>query len=260
MSAEGQDIAQLSVQTLEGMRTDESFALFFELVSRSCESSSVSEPVLSRKRKVSGQFQVGMGEAVHSATVEEYYRLQYYECLDLAISGIRDCFRQPGYATYSNLESLLITAANKGDYGAYFQQVTSFYTDDINPVQLDAQLQNCGTWFSTDKPRRVSLQDCLQYLRSLSDAQRSFFSEVCSVARLILVMPSTNATSERSFSAMRRLKTYLRSTMKQSRLNHVMLLHMDKERLDCLDLDIIGNEFVSGSEHCLRIFGNFKTE
>ena len=37
---------------------------------------------------------------------------------------------------------ILITAANKGDYGAYFQQVTSFYKDDINSVQLDAQLQN----------------------------------------------------------------------------------------------------------------------
>ena len=103
-----------------------------------------------------------MGEAVYSATVEEYYQLQYYECLDLAFSGIMDRSRQPGYATYSNLESLHTTAANKGDYAAYFQQVTSFYKDDINPVQLDAQLQNLGTWFSTDKPHRVSLQDCLQ--------------------------------------------------------------------------------------------------
>ena len=146
-AAEGQDIAQLSVQTLEGMRTDESFALFSDLVSSSCESSIVSEPVLPRKRKIPGRFQVGMGEAVYSATVEEYYIIWYYECLDLAISGIRDRFRQPVYTTYSNVESLLITAANKDDYGAYFQQVTSFYKDDINPVQLDAQLQNLGTWF-----------------------------------------------------------------------------------------------------------------
>ena len=112
-AAEGEDIAQLSVQTLEGLRTDESFALFFELVSRCRESSSVSEPVLPRKRKFPGRFQVGMGEAVYSAPVEEHYRLQYYECLDLAISGIRDRFRQSGYATHSNLESLLITAANE---------------------------------------------------------------------------------------------------------------------------------------------------
>ena len=57
-------------------------------------------------------------------------------------------------------------------------------------------------------------------------------------------MPSTNAVSERSFSAMRRLKTYLRSTMRQIRLNHVLLLNMHKERLDSLDLDIIANDFV----------------
>ena len=48
--------------------------------------------------------------------------------------------------------------------------------------------------------------------------------------------------------------------MKQPRLNHVILLHMYKERLGRLDLDIIGNEFVSGIEQRLRIFSNFKTE
>ena len=31
---------------------------------------------------------------------------------------------------------------------------------------------------------------------------------------------ATNATSERSFSALQRVKTYLRSTTKQERLNH----------------------------------------
>ena len=40
--------------------------------------------------------------------------------------------------------------------------------------------------------------------------------------------------------------------MKQPRLNHVMLLHTHKESLDRLDLDVIGNEFVSSSEQ--RIF------
>ncbi len=70
-------------------------------------------------------------------------------------------------------------------------------------------------------------------------------------------MLATNAISERSFSAMRWLKTYLRSSMGQKRLNHLMLLHLNKEKLDSLDLDAIGNEFVQGSEHRLRIFGKF---
>ena len=38
--------------------------------------------------------------------------------------------------------------------------------------------------------------------------------------QLILVMPATNVTSERSFSSVRRIKAYFRSTMKQDGLNN----------------------------------------
>ena len=58
------------------------------------------------------------------------------------------------------------------------------------------------------------------------------FNEICTLARLILVMPATNAVSEHSFSAMRHLKIYLQSTMHQSRLNHLMLLNINKEKID----------------------------
>ena len=70
-------------------------------------------------------------------------------------------------------------------------------------------------------------------------------------------MPATNAVSERSFSAMRRLKTYLRSTMSQSRLNHVMLLSINQEKVDQIDIDVTADQFVQGSEHRLRQFGKF---
>ena len=203
-------------------------------------------PVLPRNRKAPSQLEVGSGDGFHSTTVEERYCRQYFEALDLAISGIRKRFDQPGYAVYKSLEGLLVTAANQQCFQAYFQQVTSFYKDDFKPVELEAQLLNLGTWFSRKKQEAVSLQDCLQYHRSLSDGQRSFYSEVCCLACLILVMPSTNAVSERNFSAMRRLKTCLRSTMHQTRLNHVLLRNMHKERLDSLDLDIIANDFVRG--------------
>ena len=41
----------------------------------------------------------------------------------------------------------------------------------------------------------------------------------------IYMIPVTTATAERSFSALRRLKTYSRSTMSKERLNHTMLLY-----------------------------------
>ena len=74
--------------------------------------------------------------------------------------------------------------------------------------------------------------------------QKSFFCEVCRLAKLILVMPATNAASQRSFSAMRCLKTYLHSTTSQSRLNYVMLLSINCKEVDNLDIDVIAEEFV----------------
>ena len=70
-------------------------------------------------------------------------------------------------------------------------------------------------------------------------------------------MPATNAVSERSFSTMRRLKTYLRNTMSQSRLNHMMLLNINQESRDNILNDVIAEEFVRGNEHRLSQFGHF---
>ena len=75
---------------------------------------------------------------------------------------------------------------------------------------------------------------------------------------LIPVMPATNASSERSFSTLRRVKSYLRSTMNQTRLNHTMVLHIYKEMLDDLELNSVANEFVQKSEHRLSVFGKFE--
>ena len=71
-------------------------------------------------------------------------------------------------------------------------------------------------------------------------------------------MPATNAASERSFSVMRRIKSYLRSAMIQPQLNHLKILNVYKEILDKMDLKDIANQFVKGNEHKLTIFGIFK--
>ena len=88
-------------------------------------------------------------------------------------------------------------------------------------------------------------------------------SEVCSLVAHILVMPATNAISERSFSSLRRVKNYLRSIMTDNRLNSVMLLHIHKEKTDSLSLislqmisfkdQIIGKQYL---EHLLILMCN----
>ena len=55
--------------------------------------------------------------------------------------------------------------------------------------------------------KNTSIKDILKCLRNISSAQRALLSEICVIAKLVLVMPATNAISERSFSALRRVKT-----------------------------------------------------
>jgi hypothetical protein len=86
----------------------------------------------------------------------------------------------------------------------------------------------------------------------------SMFSEVALAIRILMTIPVTTAAPERSFSSLRRLKTYLRSTMSNQRLNNVALLHCHKERADHIDLLEIAKEFIAGNDNRRQFFGYFK--
>ena len=59
--------------------------------------------------------------------------------------------------------------------------------------------------------------------------------------QILATLPVTTATNERSFSALKYLKTYLRSTMKEIRLNGLALLYVHRDI--SLDLDQVIYEF-----------------
>ena len=190
-----------------------------------------------------------------SETVEDWYRAAYFEVLDLVIEAIKDRFDQTGYAIYHNLEELLVKGTAGQEFSDEKKKVCELY-HEIDGSQLNVQLESLATYFKSENIP-VSLKECVKYLQSLSDDAKSFYSEVCTLIQLILVMPATNALSERSFSVMCRIKSYLRSIMWQERLNHIMVLNIYKEQLDKLDLVAIANEFVGESEHRKRFFGTF---
>ena len=83
----------------------------------------------------------------------------------------------------------------------------------------------------------------------------SMFSEVDKLVRIYLTIPVTTATGERSLSAVRCIKTYLRSTMSQQRLNSVMLLNVHKDLTDGLDLPALARQFVDANERRRHFFG-----
>ena len=74
------------------------------------------------------------------------------------------------------------------------------------------------------------------------------YSEMVTLCKLILVLPASNAISERSFSGLKLVKTYLRNSMGQERLNHLLFLHLYKKEVDSLSIDSIVREFVEAKD------------
>lgn len=134
-------------------------------------------------------------------------------------------------------------------------QQNGVYSQDIDCDRLRDQLcilsANCPNAIRNNTPTGI-----VKYIKGLGK-KLDLFSEVTKVVRLLLVMPASNASSERAFSAMRRVKTYLRSTMTQKRLNHCMILHCHHIKNDCLDLISVANEFVALNDHRKFVFGTF---
>lgn len=100
----------------------------------------------------------------------------------------------------------------------------------------------------------MKLKSIINSLQSLSPAVHQFYSPVVHIAKLILVMPATNAVSERPFSALRHSKTWLSNTINQTRLNWCMILHIHNDETDKLDISAMANEFVGRNSSCQSIF------
>ena len=81
---------------------------------------------------------------------------------------------------------------------------------------------------------------------------------VHNLLRLYLTIPLSSATSERAFSALRRILTYLRSTMTEQRLNNCLLLHVHKDLTDSLDLVDAAKEFTAKNSDRRKFFGHFQ--
>ncbi len=56
---------------------------------------------------------------------------------------------------------------------------------------------------------------------------KKFFTEVYKALKLYLSIPATSVTAERSFSCMKLIKTWLRSTMKNERLSDLGIIKMN---------------------------------
>lgn len=131
--------------------------------------------------------------------------------------------------------------------------VTSHFGEDLNHSKLYRQLlllQDVCVGVNVK-----TVHDVVDVFASGAMHLFNILDEVSKLIRLLLVLPSSSCTAERSFSALRRLKTYLRSTMTAERLNSVAVLHIHKEITDTVDIQDVIRNFVSANDTRRSMFG-----
>ncbi|CAF3876981.1 unnamed protein product [Rotaria sordida] len=121
------------------------------------------------------------------------------------------------------------------------QLIMEFCTRDINVEKLKVQAHMISDFFKsviTTKQMKIKqitkMSTICEVLKSM-DIGKQMFSEYHKLIKLYLIIPVTTATAERAFSTLNRLKSTFRASMNQSRLNHCLLAHIYKEKLDVID-------------------------
>ena len=261
-AAQGQQVAEEVCKTLSRDRSEAAFDLFWtRLLKRKSEVDAVAEPKLPRKRRALARQELGdSGTHYFPSTPKEYFRHMYYAAIDLTTECIRTRFNQKDFKAYQSIQELLLKAVAGEDHDEELAKVMAVYGDtDLQQYKLEAHLsllpevvQAMG--YDTS---RFDIADLLDFFQSLGNARKLLLSEICTLGKLMLVMPATNAVSERSFSALKRVKTYPRSTTGEGRLNHLMLLHVHKELADGIDMVEVANLFVGDNQRRKQLFGKF---
>lgn len=113
-------------------------------------------------------------------------------------------------------------------------------TSDINAVELQDEITALQRRFNATEtnPRLVLEYLCENQLVEL-------FPNTFIALRILLTLPVTAATGERSFSKLKIIKNYLRSQMSQDRLVGLAMISIEKELSINLDMDEIISDFAS---------------
>ena len=114
-------------------------------------------------------------------------------------------------------------------YEEEMRRVCKTYSADVSYGNLVIDIPVFARLVPESERKNFSIADLYRYFKILTKSQKSMFPSMVTLAKFLLVMPATNAKSKRIFSAMTRVKTYMRSTKSDNRLNHLMTLHVHKD-------------------------------
>ncbi|PWA78174.1 zinc finger MYM-type protein 1 [Artemisia annua] len=192
----------------------------------------IQKRVIHRKR----QFDEGPVEEDVILSAEESFKIQQYQEFENKFGFLFTCDKLKFYdddrlkSCCSRLEGVL----KNGD------------RSDINANELYVELRSLNNYLPTENMRPV---DVLNFLK-----QDDCYPNAIIAYKVLLTIPVTVAFAERSFSKLKLLKSYLRSTMSQERLNGIALIAIENDTLESVTYDDLINNFASKNARRIVLF------
>ena len=215
---------QLKLEQLKAdvvtMRCDHEFDDFWSDVSEGARLLEVNEPKLPRPRKLPRRMDDNPTTQHNFTSAPEMYRKRYFDVIDTLTSGLDARFPSAVFEHMTEIEKFL-TGKSDGD------RIVDFYKDDLDADQLQLHRDMFLDIAGQRSAELASFRDALSVFKGSEVGQDAIrlselLPELAKLFCLALTVPVTTSTAERSFSTLRRLKSYLRSTMTQERLNHMI--------------------------------------
>ena len=168
---------------------------------------------------------------VPSTTTSEYYmRLLTIPALDYLISEITDRFSPRLTNILQQILNLLpvhISESKNILSSADIPDLVKLYADDmVQKASLDTELHCWTVKWQQEKEHAKSLNTPYKVLHSVD---RDFFPNIKQLMTIACTLSVTSSECERSISRLRYLKTYLRSTMTEQRLNGLAMLYVHRD-------------------------------
>jgi hypothetical protein len=174
----------------------------------------------------------------------ESFRVNYFlVVVDAAIASLDSRFEQ--LKEFEKMFGFLYNSKNRMsmDESNLRKKCTTFaetFAHKKSDVDLDDFVSELKVMQVTLPDDLMSAIEILQFVNDVG-----CYPNVSVAYRILLTIPVTVASAERSFSKLKLLKNCLRSTMLQDRLNGLATCCIEKEILDKVDLDIVLNDFAS---------------
>ncbi|KAG6413965.1 hypothetical protein SASPL_126681 [Salvia splendens] len=225
---------------------DEGFSRSIKIAIEIAEEMDV-EPIFPTKRKGKRKkhFDEQNDQNEETLAAIEPFRINYFlTMIDMAIASLTSRFEQ--MKTFENLFGFLLNSENLKslDDNDLWKCCTTFAEafshDNSSDVDLNdfiSELQVLQVILPDDL---MSAPEIFQFI-TIEDC----YPNVSIAYRILLTIPVTVASAERSFSKLKLLKNYLRSTMSQDRLNGLATCSIEKGILENVDLNIVLADFAS---------------